>query len=104
LASYFRKLRPICLQIYFSLQLDREISASVGSRPLSVSLSTTPGKIFDSCDVSSCSDKPDCAARVLMMSEPNPPFESAQPSLYAAQQLTCFFVQRTKLIEILTYF
>ena len=44
-------------------------SANVGSRPAGVSLSTTPGKICDSCLVSSSSERPERCASVLMISD-----------------------------------
>ena len=50
-------------------------SAAVGRRPWGVSLSTTPGRICESCLVISSSDRPERCASVLMMSGP-----SAEPS------------------------
>ena len=50
-------------------------SAEVGSRPCGVSLSTTPGRTWESCFVSSSSERPDRCAKVLMILGP-----SAEPS------------------------
>jgi hypothetical protein len=50
-------------------------SATVGTRPCGVSLSTTPSRICESCLVTSSSDGPERCASVLIMTGP-----SAEPS------------------------